>query len=934
MKQLWILPHAQPLNAAFAPLPHELAHRYRPMTPNASLIDHAAAHSRHLHVQLNARPWLKERLLSSIEKPLTRDDLEAFLGEQMLDDTTLARRLRELKCWVAAHTMVRDLAGLAPLAEVTGAMTLIAEVAVATAQRVLSAQLASRHGLPRNAAGEEQTLIVLGMGKLGGAELNVSSDIDLIFAYPDDGETDGPRPISNFDFFTRLGRALIGAISEVTGDGYVFRVDMRLRPNGDSGPLVACFDMLENYFITQGREWERYAWIKARPITGTRHEELHAIARPFLFRKYLDFGAINAMRDLHAQIRREVARREMSRNIKLGPGGIREIEFIAQVFQLIRGGNDSGLQIRPTLHVLDALVQRGQLSAETVGELSAAYDFLRRLEHRIQYLDDAQTHNLPESADDMQRLARAMGYADTPALQTALDDHRQRVSQHFEEVFADPAAQAHPLAPLWQSAKDQTATTDALGELGFRQPKDSASRLETFRSSARLRSMSDEARRRLDALMPRILDLCRQRPDPDQALSRMIELLEAICRRPAYLALLQQYPQALARVVEMLAASSWAASFIIHHPLLLDELLDNRSLTDTPDWPACAQELRSSMDQLGDDVERQMDVMREIHHANVFRLLNQDLAGKLSVEHLSDHLSAAADSILEETLRLNWRRAKRHADEHHFAILGYGKLGGKELGYASDLDLVFVHDDPNTDCQTVYARLGQRINTWLDSRTAAGHLFETDMRLRPNGEAGLIVVSLEAYEQYLRHDAWVWELQALTRARFCAGNRALGEKFETLRTTLLCEARNTDTLRHEVLSMRQKMRDSFANKGPGFELKHDIGGLIDVEFIVQYLVLAHAHAHPELADNKGNIALLGRAADAGLIPTELANACADTYRTLRHAQHVLRLNQHKSRIPDDSLDAARIPVQALWKMVFPDEAASPSQSENRQEPKT
>ena len=886
------------------------------MTNALTLISAATTHSRHLERQLAGRPWLAPRLLATIDRALQREDMEAFLAESQLDENTLHSRLRALKTWVAGHTMVRDLAGQAPLAEVTGAMTLIAEVALSAAQQVIGAQLEARYGVPRNAAGERQELIVIGMGKLGGGELNVSSDIDLIFVYPEDGETDGARSLSNFDFFTRVGRALIGAISELTADGYVFRVDMRLRPNGDSGPLVASFDMLENYFITQGREWERYAWIKARALTGRQHDALYAVARPFIFRKYLDFGAINAMRELHAQIRREVARRDMADNIKLGPGGIREIEFMAQVFQLIRGGGDHGLQIRPTLAVLRALVHRGQLDHIGEAQLIAAYDFLRRLEHRIQYLDDAQTHAIPASPEDRQRLALAMGYTDFSGLLAALDAHRQIVSQYFSDVFGDPVAEGHPLSPVWQGNCETEQCAEAFGEIGYRDITTSTTRLHEFRNSARLRSMSDEARSRLDAIMPRIIELAALRPNPDHTLARMIELLEAVCRRSAYLALLQQYPQALARVVELVSASSWGASYITRHPLLLDELLDNRLLTAEPDEPAFARELSEAMKQLDSDVERQMDVMRELHHAHVFRLLNHDLAGQLSVEHLSDHLSAAADVVLEETLALNWQRARRHAPEHRFAILGYGKLGGKELGYASDLDLVFVHDDPDPECQQVYARLAQRINTWLDSRTAAGHLFETDTRLRPNGESGLIVVSLESFTSYLKNDAWVWELQALSRARFCAGNPLVGEKFEALRVSLMREVRDADKLRAEVISMRQKMRDAFADKGPGFELKHDSGGLIDVEFIVQYLVLAHAHAYPQLADNKGNIALLGRAADAGLIPQKMAHHCADSYRALRHAQHGLRLNQNKSRVPDDRLDHLRPPVQALWQSVF------------------
>ncbi|MBK9616797.1 MAG: bifunctional [glutamate--ammonia ligase]-adenylyl-L-tyrosine phosphorylase/[glutamate--ammonia-ligase] adenylyltransferase [Uliginosibacterium sp.] len=877
----------------------------------------ASQHSRFLHNLLQARSWLPEQLAAQLDRPLTRADMEGFLAAEPLNEQNLHARLRHLKSWVYAHVMVRDLAGIAPLAEVTTAMTAVAEVALQTALQTLTQQHSTRFGLPRNAAGELQELIVLGMGKLGGGELNVSSDIDLIFIYPEEGDTDGPRSLSNSDYFTRIGRALIGAIAENTADGYVFRVDMRLRPNGDSGPLVASFDMLENYFITQGREWERYAWIKARPLTGTRHEELKSLARPFIFRKYLDFGAINAMRDLHAQIRREVARREMADNIKLGAGGIREIEFIAQVFQLIRGGGSRDLQIRPTLHVLRALSARGLLDADAVRELSTAYDFLRRLEHRIQYLDDAQTHLIPESVGDRARLARAMGFLSYADLEAVLNAHRVVVSRHFSEVFGDPASEGHPLDGLWNGDCGQENTEEALGELGYRAPRVSAARLQEFRQGARLRSISEEARSRLDALMPRILELAAGRRNPDEALSRMIALIEAICRRAIYLALLQQYPRALARVVELVAASSWVAAYLTRHPLLLDELLDARLLSAEHDWAAFAKDLGGRMTALGDDTERQMDVMREAHHAQVFRLLNHDLAGLLSVEALSDHLSALADIILEETLAQCWRKLpKRHASEHRFAILGYGKLGGKELGYASDLDLVFIHDDPDPDCQAIYARLAQRLNTWLDSHTAAGHLFETDNRLRPNGDAGLMVVSLEAFEHYQRHDAWIWEHQALTRARFCAGNAEVGAKFEALRSALLCQPRALEPLRTEVLAMRQKMRDSFADKGEGFELKHDAGGLIDVEFIVQYLVLAHAHQHPELAENKGNIALLQRCAAAGLISAERAQQSANAYRSMRHAQHELRLNQQTSRVFDDSLDAARVPVQALWAQVF------------------
>ncbi|MGC3961828.1 MAG: bifunctional [glutamate--ammonia ligase]-adenylyl-L-tyrosine phosphorylase/[glutamate--ammonia-ligase] adenylyltransferase [Rhodocyclaceae bacterium] len=882
------------------------------------LLHQTAAYSRFFASQLIAHPWLGERIGGCLDRPLSKGDMLAFLDEQgALTEETLGPRLRHLRSWVYGHLMVRDLAGLAPLAEVTSAMTMLADVAVTTAQRVIATRLSERFGLPRRADGGEQEMVVIGMGKLGGGELNVSSDIDLIFAYPEDVDTDGDRSIGAFEFYTKLGRGLINALAERTADGFVFRVDMRLRPNGDSGPLVASFDMLENYFITQGREWERYAWIKARPMTGGADEELLSIARPFVFRKYLDYGAINAMRALHAQIRQEVARREMADNIKLGPGGIREIEFMAQVFQLIRGGRDRELQQRPTLKVLSLLPERGLMPETTVQELAEAYEFLRRLEHRIQYMDDAQTHMLPSSSEDRERLAHSMGFADYAALDVVLEAHRARVAAHFEAVFSDPAAGEHELDEAWSGAGDTEPTCAVLERLNYSDASELAQRLQGFRQSPRFRAMSDDSRQRLASLMPRVLELCARQPNAHDTLTRMLDLLEAICRRAAYLALLQQYPMTLQRVIELTSASSWAARFLTRHPLLLDELLDARELGMVPDWQAFAQDLRARLDEHGDDVEQQMDLMREAHHAQVFRLLNQDIAGQLTVEKLSDHLSALADVVLEETLHVCWRHlAKRHRDAPSFIVVGYGKLGGKELGYASDLDIVFLHDDPHPDAQATYARLAQRINTWLSSQTPAGLLFETDLRLRPNGDSGLLVSSMEAFEKYQRESAWVWEHQALTRARFCAGKPELGTAFERMRGELLSQPRDMPKLREEVLAMRKKMRDAFANKGEGFELKHDAGGLIDVEFVVQFLVLAYASQWPELLGNIGNIALLRLAANVGLIPADTAHNAADAYRDLRRAQHALRLNEKKSRIFDDSMETQRAAVNALWRCVF------------------
>jgi glutamate-ammonia-ligase adenylyltransferase len=891
-----------------------------PAAPAAPAVAQACQYSRHLQRLLQARPALATETADALDTPLGRAELESWLAEEVLTDDNLKPALRRLKQRAYARICARDLACQAPLTEVTEAMTLIAETAVAAALRILQESLAARYGTPRNAQGEAQHLIVIGMGKLGGRELNVSSDIDLIFVYPEDGETDGGRAISNFEFFARLGKQLIAAIAEVTGDGQVFRVDMRLRPNGDSGPLACSFQMLENYFITQGREWERYAWIKARPIghhgAGHRLDDLEAIRRPFVFRKYLDFGTINAMRELHAQIRREVAKKDMADNVKLGPGGIREIEFIAQVFQLIRGGRDRTLQIKPTTQVLRLLVDRGQLGLDTVVELTTAYEFLRRLEHRLQYLDDAQTHSLPDQPEDRELVARAMGFSSFAALAMELDDHRQNVSRHFEAVFADPNERNHALDGVWRGP-DNDDQADELARLGFRDAAGARARLTGIRAGSRYQQLSEAARGRFDALVPRLIAAAAALPDADAALSRGLDLLEAVSRRAAYLALLQQYPQALQWVAKIVGSSSWAASYLNRHPVLLDELLDARLLEATLDWPAFREQLAQALDDAEPDTERQMDVLREAHHAQVFRLLAQDLSGLLSVERLADHLSELADIMVDLALQLAWRKLlKRHVATPRFAVISYGKLGGKELGYASDLDLVFLFDDPAPEAGEIYSRLGTRLNTWLSAQTSAGQLFETDLRLRPNGDSGLVVSSVDAFRKYQLEAAWLWEHQALTRARYTAGDPEVGAAFERIRCEVLCLRHDLARLRGEVLAMRQKMYDAHAGKSPLFDLKHDPGGLIDVEFIVQYLVLGHAWQHHGLTENRGNIALLAMAAEKGLIPADLAEAARNAYRDYRHLQHGLRLNNQPGRVDPATVVAQVAAVRALWQTVF------------------
>ncbi len=884
-----------------------------------ALLAHARSCSHYFARLLDAESDWLERLRADHRQAADRALLEGWLNElPAAGEAELARALRMLRKRVMLHLILRDLGGLCDLSEVTRAMTALAELAVQRAQSCCMASLVGQFGRPLGAdSGSAQEMLVVGMGKLGGGELNVSSDIDLIFVYPEEGETDGARSLSNHEFFSRLGRRIIALINDLTADGYVFRVDMRLRPYGDSGPLAMSFAGLEEYLVEQGREWERYAWIKARVISPARDPriiELERLAVPFVFRKYLDFGAFDSMRKLHAQIRAEVVRRERQQNIKLGAGGIREIEFIAQVFQLIRGGREPQLRIRPTREVLRLLARSGELQEDVVHRLDQSYVFLRELEHRLQYLEDQQTQMLPENQEQQAIIARAMGYADYAALLGVLDPLRAFVSAQFETVFGNKQEGGNET--LWQEGDDKATLTAALGELGYGAASSLAELLVGLRAGNRYLQLPESSRQRMDTLVPRFIRLCAAEQNRDDALSRSLKLLESIARRASYLAFLAEYPQALPRLIRILAASAWAGDYLSQHPILLDELLDTRELYIPPDWEQLDAQLGAQLAAHSGDTEREMDVLRQFQQAQSFHLLVMDLQGILPLEKLSDHLSDLADLILRHVLRLCWRDLRqRHRDQPRFAIIAYGKLGGRELGYASDLDLVFLYDDEQPDAGQIYARLAQRINTMVSSHTAAGRLYEVDLRLRPNGESGLLVSSVEAFESYQRGHAWVWEHQALTRARFCAGDAAVGARFEQIRREILCQARNIAPLQAEVRAMRRKMHDGHPNHSALFDLKHDSGGMVDIEFMVQFLVLAHAARHPQLTANSGNLALLQTAAELGLIERDDSEALRALYRELRLLQHRMRLNnQETCRIERDELDTGV--VSAVWKQLI------------------
>lgn len=934
------------------------------------------------------------------------DAVLAELGPDWRDDAHLRSGLRKLRKRTFAALIDRDLDGRADLAETMRAMTALAECAIGEALVFLSRELAVRHGVPiGRRSGQPKDLIVVGMGKLGGGELNVSSDIDLVFVYADEGETAGDgliRVISNEEFFTRLARRLIASLAEITADGCVFRVDMRLRPDGDSGPLVARFAMLETYLVAAARDWERFAWVKARIVSpavfaasgAAAAAELAQLVTPFVYRRYLDFGAIDALRRLHGQIADEAARREAVRNerasrhasdhanatridVKLGRGGIREIEFIVQHFQLIRGGREPGLRLQPTLAMLEVLVREGLLDERVGASLREAYVFLRNVEHRLQYLDDAQTHTLParDRVDDCERIAAMCArlggnapLADFDALVERLEALRGGVATQFDAVFGN-ASDSQPVgAPsavgthtIWPLFTDEAAASPGHGDervaeahrrlvaAGFEPPEPAYGRLLALARSSRLRSIAAAARTRLDALVPRVIDASRAEADPVATLGRWFDLIEAIAGRSAYLALLDEFPKAQQAVTRLLTASPWAAQYLTRHPLLLDELIGSpASAPATRDadgwrahWRDVASDLAASLTAAHPEAERQMDLLRETHHAETFRLLIDDLEGRLTIEALSDQLSALADLVLDAAVTACWSSfiagradVPPSAAVPVFAVIAFGKLGGKELGYASDLDLVFlfdrVGDSDGEDAATVvqrYARFAQRLSLWLTARTTAGTLFDIDLRLRPDGAAGLVVTSFEAWSRYERreHDvgAWTWEHQALTRARFSAGDRVLGAAFEAERLAILAgreaDAATRSQLRGEIVAMRQRMHDGHPNHSGRFDLKHDPGGMVDIEFSVQYLVLACGSVHRELLDNVGNIALLSLAAAAGLIEADAAHAGADAYRAYRAAQHASRLADpvaRAARVEPDAFKAERAAVRRLWAAIF------------------
>ena len=892
-------------------------------------------------------PPLLARLHTSglLDRAYREHEMQAALAAAVTgvqDEAGLESALRHFRQREMLRLIWRDLSGLATLDETLDELSELADVCIGQALDRLYDWAVAKSGVPRGSDGRAQRLIVLGMGKLGARELNLSSDIDLIFCFPEHGRTDGKRPVENEQFFTRLGRQLIAALSKQTGDGFVFRVDMRLRPFGDSGPLVASYDAMENYYHAQARDWERYAMVKGRAITGDSDEiaSLMEMLRAFVYRRYIDFSVIESIRDMKRLIENELHKKGMDANIKLGRGGIREIEFIGQAFQLVRGGRERDLQIRPIQQVLRRLGDREILPAFAVRELVDAYRFLRLTENRIQAWRDQQDHRLPADAEGRARLAASMGFDEWKSFERTLNRHRQRVHEQFGHVFAAPQAerpaQETPLSGAWLASPGDESVLDALRQAGYRDAGGTLARVHDFRDSVVAKALPRRGRAKLDQLMPSLIEAAAQLQDPDTTLDRLLRLIVAIMRRTAYLDLLVENPLALSQLVRLVGESSWVVSQLIRQPLLLDELLDPRRLYSPLRSSELQGELRNLLAALGDDdLEQEMERLRQFSQGNRLRVAAADIVGAIPLMVVSDFLTEIAEVTLQRVQASVWRDlVKKHgrpggleAMENGFAIIGYGKLGGIELGYASDLDLVFLHGSSDLNAVTdgarslsndvFYVRMGQRLIHMLTTRTPSGLLYEADMRLRPNGNAGQLVVSLNAFEKYQLNDAWTWEHQALVRARPVAGDPAVIARFAAIRHQVLCLARDPDQLRDEVRGMRQKMRDSL-DRGDAthFHIKHGAGGLVDIEFLVQFAVLRWAHDYPDLTAWTDNARLLESLRGLSLLPDDTTAQLWDAYQKYRGVVHRNALQEAGSLVPLEELAEERAMVSAIWEEII------------------
>jgi len=852
-------------------------------------------------------------------------DARRLVLDAAADEARAMRELRRFRHRESVRLIWRDVNDLDSVEQTLAGVTVLAEVCLEVALAYAESVFERRHGVPRSEAGVRQRLIVLGMGKLGGGDLNFSSDIDLIFAYPENGASDGARSLANETWFAKLCQLLVKLLAEITVDGFAYRVDLRLRPFGSAGRVAFSFAAMEQYYQSEGRDWERYAWIKARPVAGDLVAGKHLIdnLRPFIYRRYLDYTAFAGLREMKALIDAEVARKDLAENLKLGPGGIREIEFVVQLLQLIRGGREPSLRERGLLPALAACERLSVIGAAAAKELRRAYRFLRRVENRVQMLRDEQTHELPDDPGQRERIARSLGYADMPALDAAIAATRASVSAIFAEVMAplqtDAREEAAAAAAYCRAAAAGGGEAKSLLAFGFRDVAPLHAKIGALLSSAGVRAMAERARARLDGLLPVLLDETGRSASPDICMDRLLRLIQSIARRSAYLALLEEHPATRRRLVALFADSALLAERVIAHPLLLDDLFDARLETDAPNQ---AELLATAQRRLAnaplDDAEGRIVVLQEEKNSDAFRLGLAYRNGNLDAIATGRGLSVIADFIVTDLLAMATRDAERQNGRlapagagDGIGVIGYGSLGGGELGFASDLDLVFVYDENyathesdgarSLDGTRYYARIAQRIVHWLGMQSQAGRLYDVDVRLRPDGGKGLLVVSMSGFAEYQRERAWVWEQQALVRARPIAGDAALLERFRVLRRTTLAQPRERNHVLEQVGAMRGRWRtERDRSSADSLDLKQGPGALLDIEFLMQALVLIHAHAHPHLLDSGNTATLIARARQAGILDATQARSLADAHAALLARSLSCTLDSRPRLVPRDA----------------------------------
>ena len=857
----------------------------------------------------------------------------------------LMAELRRLRRREMVRIAWRDIGALADFDETVRDTSDLADAIVDMSLGRLQEWQCAELGTPTGHGGVPQRLIVLALGKLGASELNFSSDIDLIFTFPENGRTEGGRrSVDNDRFFLRLARKLLKVLGEPTAEGIVYRVDMRLRPFGTQGPLVLGFDALEEYYQTHGRDWERYALIRARAISGDMvlAAELLERLRPFVYRRYIDFGTLQSLRSLKVVMEQEVTRKGMEHSVKHGPGGIREVEFTTQAFQMVRGGRTPALRYRRLLTVLARLDELGLLPAHAVASLSDAYRFLRTAEHRLQQVDDRQEHMLPQDEAGRIRIAAGMGYSSWEMFSERLDRHRRNVDEQFAQVFGeeretDTTAGGDPLGTLFSAPVDDETGVALLESAGFADAREAWSIVARYRDTIALRMPDALARERLARLAPDLLRAVATQDDATATLERAMAVIESVAKRSVYLALLAERSIALSQFVQLCAASPWIAQLLGRHAILFDELLDPRALYEPLGPDALDQDIASRLTALDDpDREHEMDCLRQSKQANVLRVAAADVSRRIPLMVVSDRLTEIAEAILRAALAIAWRDiTARHGqpatmpgDAAHppYAVIAYGKLGGIELGYGSDLDLVFVHDDDSNavtagpkpiDLATFYARLTQRLIHVLTTMTPQGALYEVDPRLRPDGSKGVLVNTLDGLGGYLRHKAWTWEHQALVRARAVAGDPALGQRFAHMRRDILLRERDPDALREEVRNMRERMRSELGSRRAGrFDLKQDRGGVADIEFMVQYGTLRWASRLGADLDFTDNIRLLDGFGRASLLPEADVALLADAYRAYRGRIHELALQDCDAVVGDEEFAELRKAVIDIWSRLM------------------